>query len=57
MLTYFISLRRVIETWFDPEYKEFFYTREPVARYVDMGDISEQVKTVFTRNSKFCKIT
>ncbi len=38
-------LRRVIETWFDPEYKEFFYTREPVARYVDMGDISEQVRT------------
>ena len=35
--------RRVVETWFDEEYKEYFYTREPFARYVDMGDISEQL--------------
>ena len=35
--------RRVIETWFDPEYKEYFYTREPFARYVDMGDIGDQL--------------
>ncbi len=35
--------RRVIETWFDPKYKEYFYTREPLARFVDMGDISEQL--------------
>ena len=35
--------RRVIETWFDPDYKEYFYTREPLARFVDMGDISEQL--------------
>lgn len=33
----------MIETWFDPEYKEYFYTREPFARMVDMGDISEQL--------------
>ena len=33
----------MIETWFDPEYKEYFYTREPLARYIDMGDISEQL--------------
>ena len=37
------NYRRVIETWFDPEYKEFFYTREPLARFVDMGDISQQL--------------
>lgn len=37
------NYRRVIETWFDDEYKEFFYTREPMARFVDMGDISEQL--------------
>lgn len=37
------NYKRVIETWFDPEYKEFFYTREPLARYVDMGDISQQL--------------
>eukprot|EP00095_Tigriopus_kingsejongensis_P000191 maker-scaffold41_size498431-snap-gene-1.16 protein:Tk00191 transcript:maker-scaffold41_size498431-snap-gene-1.16-mRNA-1 annotation:"n-acetylgalactosaminyltransferase 7-like" len=37
------NYKRVIETWFDPEYKEYFYTREPFARMVDMGDISEQL--------------
>ncbi|KAK3917688.1 N-acetylgalactosaminyltransferase 7 [Frankliniella fusca] len=39
-----INYKRVIETWFDEKYKEFFYTREPLARYLDMGDISEQLK-------------
>ncbi len=34
----------MIETWFDDPYKEYFYTREPLARYVDMGDISEQLQ-------------
>merc|ERR1719341_3058215 len=38
------NYKRVIETWFDDDYKEFFYTREPLARYVDMGDISAQLK-------------
>ncbi|KOB78905.1 putative n-acetylgalactosaminyltransferase, partial [Operophtera brumata] len=38
-----INYKRVIETWFDKEHKEFFYTREPMARYLDMGDISDQV--------------
>lgn len=33
----------MIETWFDEKHKEFFYTREPLARFLDMGDISEQV--------------
>jgi polypeptide N-acetylgalactosaminyltransferase len=33
----------VIETWFDDKFKEYFYTREPLARYLDMGDISEQL--------------
>lgn len=37
------NYKRVIETWFDPEYKEYFYTREPFARYVDMGDIGDQL--------------
>ncbi|KAJ1519583.1 hypothetical protein ONE63_004858 [Megalurothrips usitatus] len=39
-----INYKRVIETWFDDKYKEYFYTREPLARYLDMGDISEQLK-------------
>lgn len=38
-----INYKRVIETWFDEKYKEFFYTREPMARFLDMGDISEQL--------------
>jgi polypeptide N-acetylgalactosaminyltransferase len=33
----------VIEVWFDDKYKEYFYTREPLARYLDMGDISDQL--------------
>ncbi|CAB4061456.1 GALNT [Lepeophtheirus salmonis] len=37
------NYKRVIETWFDDEYKESFYTREPMAKFVDMGDISEQL--------------
>lgn len=38
-----INYKRVIETWFDDKYKEYFYTREPLARLVDMGDISDQL--------------
>lgn len=35
-----INYKRVIETWFDEPFKEYFYTREPLARFLDMGDIS-----------------
>lgn len=35
-----INYKRVIETWFDEPYKEYFYTREPLAKFADMGDIS-----------------
>ncbi|KAF0314742.1 N-acetylgalactosaminyltransferase 7 [Amphibalanus amphitrite] len=38
-----INYKRVIETWFDEKHKEFFYTREPMARFLDHGDISEQL--------------
>jgi polypeptide N-acetylgalactosaminyltransferase len=38
------NYKRVIETWMDEEYKEYFYTREPLARYVDMGDISDNLQ-------------
>ena len=37
------NYKRVIETWFDDKFKEYFYTREPLARYLDMGDITEQL--------------
>lgn len=39
-----INYKRVIETWFDDKYKEYFYTREPLARFLDMGDITEQLE-------------
>ncbi|KAK6640459.1 hypothetical protein RUM44_012153 [Polyplax serrata] len=39
-----INYKRVIETWFDDKYKEYFYTREPLARYLNMGDISPQLE-------------
>lgn len=38
------NYKRVVEVWMDDEYKEYFYTREPSARYVDTGDISTQLK-------------
>jgi len=38
-----INYKRVIEVWFDDKYKEFFYTREPMARFLDHGDITEQL--------------
>ncbi|XP_046388177.1 N-acetylgalactosaminyltransferase 7 [Ischnura elegans] len=39
-----INYKRVIEVWFDEKYKEYFYTREPLARFLDMGDIREQLE-------------
>ncbi|KAG5308303.1 GALT7 acetylgalactosaminyltransferase, partial [Acromyrmex insinuator] len=47
-----INYKRVIETWFDEKHKEFFYTREPLARLLDHGDISEQL--AFKKRKK-CK--
>lgn len=42
----------MVETWFDDKYKEFFYTREPLAQLLDHGDISEQLE--FKRRKR-CK--
>jgi hypothetical protein len=42
LITY--NYKRVIETWFDEKHKAYFYTREPLAMFLDMGDISEQVR-------------
>jgi len=37
------NYKRVIEVWWDEPYKEYFYTREPLARYYDAGDIRSQL--------------
>lgn len=47
-----INYKRVIEVWFDDKYKEFFYTREPMARYLDMGNITAQLEL---KNRLNCK--
>lgn len=46
-----VNYKRVVEVWMD-EYKEYFYTREPLARQYDAGDISEQIEL---RNKLQCK--
>ena len=38
-----INYKRVVEVWMDEEYKQYFYTREPTARYADMGNITAQL--------------
>lgn len=47
-----INYKRVIETWFDDKYKEYFYTREPLARFLDMGDVTKQLEL---KNKLQCK--
>lgn len=37
-----LNYKRVVEVWMD-EYKEHFYTREPMAKFYDAGDVSEQL--------------
>lgn len=46
------NYKRVIETWFDEKYKKYFYTREPLAEYVNMGDIGQQLAL---KNKLQCK--
>lgn len=38
------NYKRVVEVWFDDEYKEYFYTREPLARFYDPGDMKKQLE-------------
>ncbi|XP_046442678.1 N-acetylgalactosaminyltransferase 7-like [Daphnia pulex] len=47
-----INYKRVIEVWFDDKYKEFFYTREPTARFLDMGNITQQLEMKKRLNCK-----
>ena len=47
-----ISTVQQAQVWFDEEYKEFFYTREPLARLIDHGDISKQLQLKKDKNCK-----
>lgn len=38
------NYKRVVEVWFDDTYKEYFYTREPLARFYDPGDMTKQLQ-------------
>ena len=46
------NYKRVIEVWWEEKYKEFFYTREPLARYLDHGDITKQLEMKKRLNCK-----
>ncbi|CAN8000536.1 unnamed protein product [Ixodes hexagonus] len=46
-----VNYKRVVEVWMD-EYKEYFYTREPMAKQYDAGDLSGQLEL---RRSLGCK--
>lgn len=46
------NYKRLVETWYDPKYKEYFYTTQPLAKFIDMGDISEQLKLKQQKNCK-----
>ncbi|XP_055389935.1 N-acetylgalactosaminyltransferase 7-like [Condylostylus longicornis] len=46
------NYKRVIEVWFDDKYKEFFYTREPLTRFIDVGDLSSQIELKSNLNCK-----
>ena len=35
---------RVVEVWMDEEHKEYYYTREPMGRGADIGNISRQLQ-------------
>lgn len=37
-----VNYKRVVEVWMD-EYKEYFYTRQPLARSYDAGDLTSQL--------------
>ena len=38
------NLKRVVEVWLDQQHKEYFYTRQPTARQIEVGDLSQQLE-------------
>jgi polypeptide N-acetylgalactosaminyltransferase len=39
-----INYMRVVEVWLDPEYQEYFYTREPTIRGYPIGNLTMQIE-------------
>lgn len=37
------NYKRVIEVWWDKKFRDYFYTREPLATFYDPGDLSNQL--------------
>ena len=46
---------RVVEVWLDEEFREYFYTREPMVRGYPIGDISKQLQFKKDHNCKSFK--
>lgn len=46
---------RVVEVWLDEEFREYFYTREPMVRGYPIGDISKQLEFKKKNNCKSFK--
>ena len=40
----FQNYMRVVEVWLDPEFREYFYTREPTIRGYPVGNITDQLE-------------
>ncbi|KAJ6216287.1 hypothetical protein RDWZM_007444 [Blomia tropicalis] len=38
------NYKRVVEVWFDEQYKQYFYTRQPLIQQYDAGDLTEQIQ-------------
>ncbi|CAG5104305.1 Oidioi.mRNA.OKI2018_I69.chr1.g1188.t1.cds [Oikopleura dioica] len=38
------NYRRVVETWFDDDWKKYFYADRPEAKNIEFGDISKQLE-------------
>ncbi|KAK7105098.1 N-acetylgalactosaminyltransferase 7-like [Littorina saxatilis] len=50
-----LNYMRVVEVWLGEEFREYFYTREPMVRGYPIGDISKQVQFKKDNNCKSFK--
>lgn len=50
-----LNYMRVVAVWLDPEFQEYFYTREPGVRGYPIGDVSKQLQFKKEHNCKSFK--